>query len=104
MDGEDKPDLMVYLSTEAREPSYENNMKMADRLKKFKFFAPNKAQFFEEDANLYLSLESVKGCELQVKVISCQMAAAMRKEGSSKLQTEPIPVVVSKKQKKSYSI
>jgi hypothetical protein len=99
-----RPDLTIYLSTETREPSIEKNMKVADRLKKFKFFAPSKAQYFEDEASLYLSLESVKGCEVKIKVISCQMAEAMRKEGHQKLQNEPVPVVVNKKHKKSYNI
>ena len=36
-----KPDLVIYLSTEAKEPSISDNMKAAGRLRKFKFFAPN---------------------------------------------------------------
>ena len=40
-EGQGKPDLVIYLSTEEREPSSERNMKVADRKRKFKFYEVN---------------------------------------------------------------
>jgi hypothetical protein len=61
---------------------------VAERKKKFKFYAPHSAANFEDDQLLYISLESVKGCEVEIKVISFATAEASEKAGNSRLQND----------------
>ena len=65
-----RADLVIYLSTEVREPSSGHCQRMVDRHVKFRFDAPANAGFFDDDAVLYMTLESTAGCEATLKVIS----------------------------------
>ena len=75
-----KPDLHCFLSTEVREPSMGKCQRMVDRKRRFRFEAPNNASTFEDDAVLYITMESIQGCEVEIKVISSSTFENQRKE------------------------
>ena len=52
-----------------KEPSEKNNMKAVDRKSLFKFHAYNRKPKFSENDILYLTLYSVMGCTIQIKVL-----------------------------------
>jgi hypothetical protein len=81
-------------------------MKMAERKKKFKFYAPHSAPNFEDDQLLYINLESLKGCEVEIKVISVSAAEAFEKAGNSRLQNDMMEEQITshKCKKKAYDI
>lgn len=88
-----KPDLCMFLSLDTKEPHRGNCNKVADRLSRFRFAAPYGAVYFEDSKILYICIESMKGCEIEVRISSFATELAKRQaeksHPSSLLEEEP---------------
>ena len=75
-----KADLMMYLSTECKEPNEKKNDRAVERMATFKFTAKKKALFFGDDDVCYITLESIVGCTVRIRPSSTKIRALAEPE------------------------
>jgi len=75
-----KADLVIYMSTEHKEPGEKKHQRMVERMKRFKFAAKKKAAFFGMDDVCYLMMKSSVGCTLKITVQSNKIQALAEPE------------------------
>ena len=75
-----KADLKMYLSTENPEPDEKKHQRVVERMRVFKFHAPKKHRFFENDDICYIQMHSFVGCTIKMTGTSTKIRALAEPE------------------------